>query len=103
MTKEEILEKAKKNPDNELENAVTDRGTILGVALGAIFTVILVVIKYIITKKTDSGIMAVMTFIAGVEYFYKGRFLGIKKNVVEGILWLVVSAICTAVYIGGML
>ena len=101
---ERMLAIAQRDKNNdEYEDAIETRGTTWGVALGVFFTVILLIIKYVLTKKNDIGIMAVVSFIAGVEYMYKGIKLVSKKYIIEGILWFLATVFFTFVYIGGML
>ena len=101
---ERMLAIAQKDKNNdEYEDAIETRGTTWGVALGVFFTVTLLIIKYALTKQNDLGIMAVVSFIAGVEYMYKGIKLGSKRYKVEGIIWFLSTAFFSFVYIGGML
>lgn len=107
MKKEEILEMSRK--ENKKRDAYDLEISQKATNMASIFTLLLVFIFFsleiFIVGKTNYGLYAIITIFNGVNYLYNGirNEKNRKLNIFTGIIWLLLTVICTYGYINHLI
>lgn len=97
MNKEEILARARKEPDER--DAIIDlKGFRYGTLCGVIIGIILMLFK-MIANESWYDIYAIIGTICGVQTLYRYHFNIKKSDLIYGLCWIIISIIFIFAYI----
>lgn len=104
MTREEILEVAQKQTENygEYERTVTRKSLKLGMTVAILIWVIMIVLEYCIFRKPDFGKATLVLIIAGLSNSFEGKKLKKMKQLVCGIVEIILAVLFFFIYLGAL-
>ncbi len=98
---DEILKavQEQKVKNNEFEQSVSSTGAMLAAGITIIVTALLVGIEFKITRKWDYGKPAVVALMCSISYLFNGIKLKSTKELIFGIVSVILFIFCFIMYI----
>ncbi len=79
------------------------KGAVIGVCASFIFGLIMCFVEYLITHRYDFGKLSIIFLIVVISELYEGIKFKKKKQIIAGIIYFVMFAICLILYVGALL
>ena len=102
MNREEILlaAQSEKHETGEYENTIARKAIIYGAVVGVILCTVMSVVELLVFKKIDLGKPTMLFAIGGFANLYEGWKCQVKKEIISGIIEMIVAVLLLLLYIG---